>query len=495
MSIGNTFFALAIVSTFAITLAVAQKTTPKRKTPSQAKAAASPTPTSSRVRRVSPATENAGTQKETTKPETPASDATPQPSPVNSPSPAELPSAASATTETKSAEKTPDKPAEAASADSLRSDHDFARSNRCRANASGSIRLRLKLVEELSSSGKKAEAVTELHSITGLDVFDPQGFYNAGNALARLGDTDEAVNAYRKAIEQRKGRYSRALNNLGVVLLRVGRWDEAREAFLSALRVESFRYAEASYNLGRLYATRGEMDLAVREWRRAVAVDPEHAAAAQSLARSGTEGRITVEQTPPVSRAVARDATPATVSGPPKATSSRNSTKPLTLDATSFGFLQRARSASERGNKTEAIDNYQRIIARQNGYFGPANLELSYLLIGLRRNDEAMTALLPVVNREGSRYPISYYHLARIYEGKGELKLAEDAFANAVAAYGNQNGQFLLDLSRIREKQGNFKGALEAMEQYVALGKKDGQELAWSEERLTALRQKASLPK
>ncbi|HTG94981.1 MAG TPA: tetratricopeptide repeat protein [Pyrinomonadaceae bacterium] len=494
MRIRKKLVALAVVSTFTFTLAVAQKTTPKRKASSQAKPAASPTPTSGRGRRIGPATENATTQNETSKPERPANVATPGPSPANSPSPAESPSPASTTADTKPAEKNSDLPAEAASATpsdpimTLRDQIDAA------PTPQDQIRLRLQLAEELASSGKKVEAVNELHSLTGLDAFDPQGFYNAGNALARLGDTDEAVNAYRKAIEQRKGSYSRALNNLGVVLLRVGRWDEAREAFLSALRVENFHYAEASYNLGRLYATRGEMDLAVREWRRAVAVDPEHAAAAQSLARSGTEGRITVEQTRAVSRAVGKDATPAIVSGSPKSSSS-NSAKPLTLDPTSFGFLQKARAASERGNKTEAIDNYQRVIARENGYFAPANLELSYLLIGLRRNDEAMTALLPVVNREGSRYPIGYYHLARIYEGKGELKLAEGAFANAVAAYGDQNGQFLLDLSRIREKQGNFKGALDAMERYVALVKKDGQDLSWSEERLTVLRQRASAPK
>jgi tetratricopeptide (TPR) repeat protein len=488
MRIRKTLVAIAIVSTAAFTLAIAQTTTPKPKTSSPAKPAASPTPTSGRGRRVSAATENASTQNETSKPEKAASVATPEPSPINSPAPAESPSPASATT--KPAEKNPDKPAEASATPSdpimaLRDQIDAA------PTPQDQITLRLKLAEELASSGKKSEAISELHSVAGLDVFYPQGFYNAGNALARLGDTDEAVNAYQKAIEQRKGRYSRALNNLGVVLLRVGRWDEAREAFLSALRLESFRYAEASYNLGRLYATRGEMDLAVREWRRAVAVDPEHAAAAQSLARAGTEGRITVEQTP---TAVRKDATLAKISGPAKSSSSSNSSKPLTLDAISFGFLQRARTASDRGNKGEAIDNYQRVIARESGYFAPANLELSYLLIGLRRNDEAVTALLPVVNREGSRYPIGYYHLARIYEGKGELKLAEDAFASAVAAYGDRNGQFLLDLSRIREKQGNFKGALEAMERYVAQVKKDGQDIPWSEERLAVLRQKASTP-
>src|SRR5712691_5694524 len=65
------------------------------------------------------------------------------------------------------------------------------------------IRLQLKLAEQLVAADKKTEATTELHAITNADVFDPQGFYNAGNALARLGDSDEAINAYRKAIDQR----------------------------------------------------------------------------------------------------------------------------------------------------------------------------------------------------------------------------------------------------------------------------------------------------
>ncbi|HEY8225859.1 MAG TPA: tetratricopeptide repeat protein [Pyrinomonadaceae bacterium] len=361
------------------------------------------------------------------------------------------------------------------------------------------LRLQLKLAELFVADNKKSEAIAELHTASSVEAFDPQSFYNIGNALARMGDTDGAITSYRKAINQRNGGYSRALNNLGVVLLRVGRWDEAFDALSSALKVENFRYAEASYNLGRLYAARGQMDLAVREWRRAVAVDPHHSAAAQSLARAGNEGRITVEEPSTVTRgtntlaATIKPATPA-IAERPKASPSPNSGKPLSLDATGFTLLQKARTAAEKGNKLEAVDNYQRLLARQSGYFGPANLELSFVLIGLKRNDEALANLLQVTNREGLRYPISYYHLARIYEMKGDLKLAEDAFVQTIAAYGNENNQFLLDLSRVREKQGNFRGALDAMEQYIARVKKDGQDVMWSEERLAALRQKVGTP-
>ena len=92
------------------------------------------------------------------------------------------------------------------------------------------IKLQLKLADTLVTSGHRTEALKELNSIAGLDVFDPPGFYNLGNAFARLGETDGAVNAYQKSIEQR-GNHSRAYNNLGVALLRAGRWDEAHEAF------------------------------------------------------------------------------------------------------------------------------------------------------------------------------------------------------------------------------------------------------------------------
>ena len=57
------------------------------------------------------------------------------------------------------------------------------------------------------------------------NAFNPIGFYNLGNAYAHRGDNEAAIAAYRKAIEQRHGHYSRALNNLGVVLLRLDRWD------------------------------------------------------------------------------------------------------------------------------------------------------------------------------------------------------------------------------------------------------------------------------
>jgi len=340
-------------------------------------------------------------------------------------------------------------------------------------------RLQLQLAELLQSTDRKSEAIAELNKIASSKAFDPVSFYNLGNAFARLGESESAIAAYRIAIEQRKGLYSRAYNNLGVLLLRAGKWDEAQEALLSALKLESFRYAEASYNLGRVYAAKGQNDLAAREWRRALAVDPQHDAAKQALANEGRGDRIVV-----VSNKAGKSSTAA--AGPSAAA------RPLELDQASFDYLQRAREASERGKKSEAADSYRRLLSRNNGYFPPANLELGYALVSLKQYDEALANLLEVTKRDGARYPVSYYHLARLYEMKGELKLAEAAFVKAVSLYAPANPQFLLDLSRVREKLGDFNGSLEAMESYTKVMQEHGQKPSWSEERIAELRSKAT---
>ena len=381
-------------------------------------------------------------------------------------------------------------------------------------------RLQLKLADELVKTGHKTEALKELFAVLNGNGFDPVGFYNLGNAFARVGESQSAITAYQRAIEQRKGRYSRAQNNLGVVLLREGRWDEAHEAFMAALKLESFRYAEADYNLGRLYAARGQSDLAARAWRRALLVDPQHTGASQALARGEEEivveratkatssapgtksGSASASASGPASGSASASAS-ASASGSesvsakspspstPKAGPHSRPVTRLSLDQMSFDFLQRARDAAERGKTLEAVENFRRVLNRQSGYFAPANLELSYALVSLKRHDEALAQLLQVSQRDGARYPVSYFHLARLYELKGDLKAAETAFAQAVDAYGAKNAQPLLDLSRVREKQGNFKGALEAMERYVTLMQQQGLKPTWGDERLAELRAKA----
>ncbi len=341
-------------------------------------------------------------------------------------------------------------------------------------------RLQFKLVDQLTAANRKPEAIAELHTMAGEDRFDPTGFFNIGNALVRLDDADAAIEAYRKAIEQRPGGYSRALNNLGVVLLKQGHWDEAYEALLSALKIEKFRYAEASYNLGRLYSAGGENDLAIREWRRAIAVNPQHAGAAAALANYGRSA------IGPAPRSAADPATRQPGAHTPTATAGRTAQ----VDQATYDLMQRARDAHEHGRNEDAVRDYRSVLARHNGYLAPANLELGYVLVNLKRSDEAIAALLPVSTNEGARFPIAYYHLARLYEAKGELKAAAENYSRAATAYADDNGQFLLDLIRVREKLGDLPGALAALEQYVRASERAGRTPDWTAARLAELRQK-----
>src|SRR5262249_27755010 len=160
-------------------------------------------------------------------------------------------------------------------------------------------------------------------------------------------------------------------------------------------------------------------------------------------------------------RIIVADVKPASKPAPlkPEVTESKSVTtdspKALILDPISYDLLQRARNFAERGKITEAVEAYHRVLNREDGDFAPANLELSYALLSLKRLDEAFDNLLEVSRRDGARYPASYYHLARLYELKGELQLAEAAFSQASSAYTPTKVYFLLDLMRVREKQGN----------------------------------------
>lgn len=417
-------------------------------------------------------------------------------------------------------------------------------------------RLQRLLVDYLVALGKKSEAVAELRVMSRAERLDPVGFYNIGNALARLGDTDTAIDAYRKAIEQRHGNYARAFNNLGVMFLRQGRWDEAQEALVTALRLENFRYSEASYNLGRVYAARGEADLAIREWSRALAVAPNHTDAAIALSRAyaedgsperglavldgfverqgpsteimdarrellfgdnaGEEGgaggaqpagnaarpvKATSLNTPVRSGASLAVSAEADASGvarksvkerPGGARRAATSLRPLAVDRASYQELQRARASREGGRNEEAAKSYRRVLSRNNGFFPPANLELSFVLGDLQRHEEAAETLATVTKRAGARYPLAYYHLGRQYEKLERLSLAAEAFEKAAAIDGETNPQFLLDVSRVREKEGNAQAALVAMESYVRISQSQGRILDWADERLALLRQKAA---
>ncbi|HEX6186203.1 MAG TPA: tetratricopeptide repeat protein [Pyrinomonadaceae bacterium] len=407
-------------------------------------------------------------------------------------------------------------------------------------------RLRLSLAERLAGAGRGAEAAQLLRSLLAEERFDPQLFYNAGNALARLDQSVDAAEAYRKAIAQRRGNYSRAQHNLGVVLTRLGRWEEAEEALRAALRLESNTYAEASYSLGRLHSLRGDAALAAAEWERTLRLKPDHASAAVALARTLAEGgederalalldafgsraqrrgdavprEVTVARGEIVAEAnlaaarraegvreTAADVSVAAVtrvesggaassSLPDAVALLRGARAPkgaavAVVDRHSFELLRGARAARAEERNEEAVGLYRRAIREGGGYLAPANMEMGFTLFSMRRHEEAAAVLLAVVRKEGARYPLVFYHLGRIYEHLGRLGEAGEAFARAAELAGEESPQFYVDLSRVREREGRSTDALTAAEAYVRVTARGaGGTPVWARERVESLRKK-----
>jgi len=394
-------------------------------------------------------------------------------------------------------------------------------------------RLQRALVDKLVALKREEEALDALRLMIHEDRYDPPFFFNTGNALARLGDASAAEDAYRKAIQQRRGNYARALNNLGVILTRQGNWDEARATLASALVQENYTYAEASYNLGRLYLLRGEADLAIREWLRTLRLEPAHAEAAVALARTYAEdgnakrGLLVLDNfTARATRngasvpreiadarrelfestgAKADDENDAANAGTgaldgvsrvarmnnSRSASSNVNASAREVDRATYELLQTARARRESGDLEESVRHYRGVLARSPaGYFPPANLELGAALINLKRDEEAVAALTPVTERDAARYPVAYYHLGRLYERQGHLARAAENFARAATLYGDSNPQVLIDLSRTREKTGDTAGALDAANAYAAAMKRQGTVPAWVAERQAKLKQK-----
>lgn len=357
------------------------------------------------------------------------------------------------------------------------------------------------LVELLIAANRREEAISELRRAFVVERFDPVGFYNIGNQFARLNDPASAANAYRKAIEQRRGNYAKALNNLGVVLMRLGDLDAAQEAFIAALKQENFTYAEASYNLGRLYDRRGETGLAINAWQRALSLQPAHTEARLALARAlAHEGDTKTALALLLSAQIPTDvATQQKVSEARRAITeiaarnpSGNKNAALNVSPATYELLKRARDARDAGRPEDAISLYQQATKSHGDVLAPASLELSFVLAGLKRNDEAIKTLEQLATRSGKDYPLAYYHLGRFYEGANRLEEAATNFTRAIELLGTTEPQMYLDLSRVREKQNDFEGALHATESYLTNVGKTERTPEGIVERLARLRQKVA---
>ncbi len=127
------------------------------------------------------------------------------------------------------------------------------------------------LRKALEGYGRAAAAKPDFHRAYGA----------RGDVLLALGNTDEAIAAYRAASELESG-FVTARNNLAALLQTVGRTNEAIEQYQRLLEQTPDSFA-VHLNLGRALYDQGRFDEAVERLNRAVELDPRSAAAHNQL--------------------------------------------------------------------------------------------------------------------------------------------------------------------------------------------------------------------
>ncbi len=108
--------------------------------------------------------------------------------------------------------------------------------------------------------------------------------YNLANALGALGQNEEAIAEYRKAIKLNPD-FAEAHGNLGTALANSGRLDEAVAQFLKALKLKPDN-AGINDNLGMAYYQQGKTAAAVVHWREAVRLNPTNVHSVNRLAKA-----------------------------------------------------------------------------------------------------------------------------------------------------------------------------------------------------------------
>jgi tetratricopeptide (TPR) repeat protein/tRNA A-37 threonylcarbamoyl transferase component Bud32 len=133
----------------------------------------------------------------------------------------------------------------------------------------------------LRKAGRGAEGEAVLRDLLRRQPKNPELLFYLANALREQKKLDEAVAAYRKAIEL-KHDLADAHNNLGIALYDQKKWDEAVAAYRKAIVLKS-DYAVAYNNLGNALAEQQKLDEAVAAYRQAIDLKPDDAVAYNNL--------------------------------------------------------------------------------------------------------------------------------------------------------------------------------------------------------------------
>jgi protein O-mannosyl-transferase len=133
----------------------------------------------------------------------------------------------------------------------------------------------------LYADGQLAASVPHFERASRIDTLYPDGYNNAGIALAQLGRWPEAIADYQKALAIHPG-FSDAESNLAVALAAVGQLDAALDHYAKAVSSDSTN-ADAQTNWGNALVRLNRVDDAVPHYRAALRIQPRNADANLNL--------------------------------------------------------------------------------------------------------------------------------------------------------------------------------------------------------------------
>jgi protein O-GlcNAc transferase len=147
-----------------------------------------------------------------------------------------------------------------------------------------------RLGDALFASKDFPGAVQSFRHAISLEFGNPRAHNNLGRALAQLGEHAAAADCYRQALAL-DPKYAIAHNNLGIALVESGEFSEASACYDRAIALNP-RLMEAFVNQGNLQLRLGEAEKALASYERAVSLDPRnptvhcnHAGALRELRR------------------------------------------------------------------------------------------------------------------------------------------------------------------------------------------------------------------
>jgi len=134
----------------------------------------------------------------------------------------------------------------------------------------------------LSEQGETNQAIDHYRRAVGLRPNYAEAHYNLGRLLVEQGQLDDAIAHYERATATDPAD-AEAQNNLGVTLFGIGRADDAIAHYRKALEIRP-DYAEASCNLANALIAKGDFDGAIARYRACLAAIPDHEEARYNLA-------------------------------------------------------------------------------------------------------------------------------------------------------------------------------------------------------------------